>query len=86
MITRGYAIVALCLHVLQELVWLKDKNPLPSCCFVSHNYLDNFCVTVYRTTVCNAVGSSLKAVDVKTEDASEDVAHLDAFCVKDKGQ
>lgn len=38
------------------------------------------------TTVCNAVGSSLKAVDVKTEDASEDVAHLDAFCVKDKGE
>lgn len=36
--------------------------------------------------MCDVVGSSLKAVDVKTEDASEDVAHLDAFCVKDKGQ
>ncbi|CAG5891670.1 unnamed protein product [Menidia menidia] len=36
------------------------------------------------TTVCNIVGSSLKAVDVSTEKAPEDVAHLDAFCIKDK--
>ncbi|KAM3858464.1 uncharacterized protein susd5 [Diretmus argenteus] len=37
------------------------------------------------TTVCNNVGSALKAVDVRTENATEDIAHLDAFCVKDKG-
>ncbi|KAF1381577.1 hypothetical protein PFLUV_G00155420 [Perca fluviatilis] len=37
------------------------------------------------TTVCNVVGSVLKAVDVRTENATEDAAHLDAFCVKDKG-
>uniref|UniRef100_A0A667XBV8 Sushi domain containing 5 n=1 Tax=Myripristis murdjan TaxID=586833 RepID=A0A667XBV8_9TELE len=36
------------------------------------------------TTVCNIVGSTLKAVDVKTENATEDTTHLDAFCVKDK--
>nr|XP_046273670.1 sushi domain-containing protein 5 [Scatophagus argus] len=37
------------------------------------------------TTVCNAVGGALKAVDVRTENATEDSAHLDAFCIKDKG-
>ncbi|XP_074468488.1 uncharacterized protein susd5 [Sebastes fasciatus] len=37
------------------------------------------------TTVCNVVGSALKAVDVRTENATEDAAHLDAFCFKDKG-
>uniref|UniRef100_UPI003AB02A00 uncharacterized protein susd5 n=1 Tax=Centroberyx gerrardi TaxID=166262 RepID=UPI003AB02A00 len=37
------------------------------------------------TTVCNIVGSVLKAVDVRTENATEETAHLDAFCVKDKG-
>lgn len=43
-------------------------------------------MSVSRTTVCNIAGSTLKAVDVKTENATEDVAHLDAFCIKDKGQ
>ncbi|XP_070840062.1 probable serine/threonine-protein kinase kinX [Chaetodon trifascialis] len=37
------------------------------------------------TTVCNVVGSALKAVDVRTENATEDAAHLDAFCIKDRG-
>ncbi|XP_070702973.1 sarcoplasmic reticulum histidine-rich calcium-binding protein [Pempheris klunzingeri] len=37
------------------------------------------------TTVCNVVGSALKAVDVRTENATEDAAHMDAFCIKDKG-
>ncbi|XP_034401240.1 sushi domain-containing protein 5 [Cyclopterus lumpus] len=37
------------------------------------------------TTVCNVVGSALKAVDVRTENTIEDTAHLDAFCIKDKG-
>lgn len=37
------------------------------------------------TTVCNVVGSALKAVDVRTENVTEDAAHLDAFCIKDKG-
>ncbi|KAF7664904.1 hypothetical protein LDENG_00160830 [Lucifuga dentata] len=37
------------------------------------------------TTVCNFVGGALKAVDVRTENATEDTARLDAFCVKDKG-
>ncbi|XP_069032805.1 sushi domain-containing protein 5 [Embiotoca jacksoni] len=37
------------------------------------------------TTVCNVVGSALKAVDVRIENATEDAAHLDAFCIKDKG-
>ncbi|KAG7501411.1 sushi domain-containing protein 5 [Solea senegalensis] len=37
------------------------------------------------TTVCNIVGSALKAVDVRTENVTADTAHLDAFCVKDKG-
>ncbi|XP_068432312.1 sushi domain-containing protein 5 [Clinocottus analis] len=36
------------------------------------------------TTVCDVVGSALKAVDVRTENATEDAAHLDAFCVVDK--
>ncbi|GLD69553.1 sushi domain-containing protein 5 [Lates japonicus] len=38
------------------------------------------------TTVCNVVGSALKAVDVRTENATEDAAHLVAFCIKDKGE
>ncbi|XP_071356030.1 sushi domain-containing protein 5 isoform X2 [Trachinotus anak] len=37
------------------------------------------------TTVCNSVGSALKAVDVRTENTTEDTAHLDAFCIRDKG-
>ncbi|XP_044191466.1 sushi domain-containing protein 5 isoform X1 [Thunnus albacares] len=37
------------------------------------------------TTVCNIVGGALKAVDVRTENATEETAHLDAFCIKDKG-
>ncbi|KAL6099835.1 susd5 [Pungitius sinensis] len=37
------------------------------------------------TTVCDVVGSARKAVDVRTENATEDAAHLDAFCIKDKG-
>ncbi|XP_041867235.1 sushi domain-containing protein 5 [Melanotaenia boesemani] len=37
------------------------------------------------TTVCNVVGSLLKAVVVRTENATEDMTHLDAFCIKDKG-
>ncbi|XP_053302978.1 sushi domain-containing protein 5 [Pleuronectes platessa] len=37
------------------------------------------------TTVCNVAGSGLNAVDVRTENATEDKAHLDAFCIKDKG-
>ncbi|XP_010733154.2 sushi domain-containing protein 5 [Larimichthys crocea] len=37
------------------------------------------------TTVCNVEGSALKAVDVRTENATEDAAHLDAFCIKDRG-
>ncbi|TNN85733.1 Sushi domain-containing protein 5 [Liparis tanakae] len=36
------------------------------------------------TTVCNVVGSALKAVDVRTENGTEDAAHLDAFCIKEK--
>ncbi|KAM9838161.1 uncharacterized protein susd5 [Aulostomus maculatus] len=36
------------------------------------------------TTVCNIVGGALKAVDVKTENATEDTAHLSSFCIKDK--
>ncbi|XP_026156456.1 sushi domain-containing protein 5 [Mastacembelus armatus] len=39
---------------------------------------------IVGTTVCNTVGSALKAVDVRTENATEDPAHLDAFCIKDK--
>ncbi|KAM8840176.1 uncharacterized protein susd5 [Spinachia spinachia] len=37
------------------------------------------------TTVCAVVGSTRKAVDVRTENTTEDAAHLDAFCIKDKG-
>ncbi|XP_022603329.1 sushi domain-containing protein 5 [Seriola dumerili] len=37
------------------------------------------------TTVCNSAGSALKAVDVRAENTTEDTAHLDAFCIKDKG-
>ncbi|XP_049891078.1 sushi domain-containing protein 5 [Epinephelus moara] len=40
---------------------------------------------IVGTTVCNVVGSALKAVDVRTENATEDATHLDAFCIKDKG-
>uniref|UniRef100_A0A3B3BTF5 Sushi domain containing 5 n=1 Tax=Oryzias melastigma TaxID=30732 RepID=A0A3B3BTF5_ORYME len=36
------------------------------------------------TTVCNVAGGSLRAVDVRTENATEDAAHLDAFCITDK--
>uniref|UniRef100_A0A3P8T7C9 Sushi domain containing 5 n=1 Tax=Amphiprion percula TaxID=161767 RepID=A0A3P8T7C9_AMPPE len=35
------------------------------------------------TTVCNIVGSALKAVDVRIENATDDTTHLDAFCIKD---
>uniref|UniRef100_A0A4W5K074 Sushi domain-containing protein n=1 Tax=Hucho hucho TaxID=62062 RepID=A0A4W5K074_9TELE len=38
-----------------------------------------------RTTVCSNEGRSLKAADVKIENATEDNTHLDVFCVKDKG-
>lgn len=64
----------------------KTQVPFTSRCFVFHNCSANFCIAISRTTVCSVVGGSLKAVDVKTEDASEDVAYLEAFCVKDKGQ
>ncbi|CAJ1084058.1 sushi domain-containing protein 5 isoform X1 [Xyrichtys novacula] len=37
------------------------------------------------TTVCNVVGGALKAVDVRTENATEDGAHLNAFCIEDRG-
>ncbi|KAM9385699.1 uncharacterized protein susd5 [Pholidichthys leucotaenia] len=37
------------------------------------------------TTVCNFVGSTLKAVDVRIGNATQGAAHLDAFCIKDKG-
>ncbi|CAN9503960.1 unnamed protein product [Ophioblennius macclurei] len=36
------------------------------------------------TTVCNIVGSTLKAVDVRMENSTDVTAHLDAFCIKDK--
>ena len=36
--------------------------------------------------MCNAAGSAPKAVDVRTENATVDGAHLDAFCIKDKGR
>ncbi|XP_061598520.1 sushi domain-containing protein 5 [Cololabis saira] len=36
------------------------------------------------TTVCNMVSGSVKAVDVRTENATEDTGHLAAFCIKDK--
>lgn len=49
------------------------------------------CLLPCSTTECNVVGSVLKAVDVRTENATEDAEHLDAehldaFCIKDKGQ
>ncbi|XP_077362562.1 uncharacterized protein susd5 isoform X1 [Festucalex cinctus] len=37
------------------------------------------------TTVCNYVGGSLKAVDVKTENATGDTTTFNGFCIKDKG-
>ncbi|XP_041665699.1 sushi domain-containing protein 5 [Cheilinus undulatus] len=37
------------------------------------------------TTVCNFVGSALKPVDVRTENATEETSHLNAFCIKDRG-
>uniref|UniRef100_A0AAQ4PBV5 Sushi domain containing 5 n=1 Tax=Gasterosteus aculeatus aculeatus TaxID=481459 RepID=A0AAQ4PBV5_GASAC len=37
------------------------------------------------TTVCDVVGNARKAVDVRTENATKDAAHLDAFCIKDRG-
>ncbi|XP_056153945.1 sushi domain-containing protein 5 [Lampris incognitus] len=37
------------------------------------------------TTVCKNVGSAVKTVDVRTENATEDYTHLDAFCIIDKG-
>ncbi|XP_013861194.1 sushi domain-containing protein 5 [Austrofundulus limnaeus] len=36
------------------------------------------------TTVCDVEGSSLKAVNVRTENGTKDTAHLSAFCIKDK--
>ncbi|XP_020490393.2 uncharacterized protein susd5 [Labrus bergylta] len=36
------------------------------------------------TTVCNIVGSAFKAVDVRTQNATEDAANLNAFCIKDR--
>lgn len=36
--------------------------------------------------MCDLQGSSLKAVNVRTENGTEDTAHLNAFCIKDKGQ
>lgn len=35
--------------------------------------------------MCNVVGGALKAVDVKTENATGDFARLKAFCIKDRG-
>ncbi|XP_061520287.1 sarcoplasmic reticulum histidine-rich calcium-binding protein [Phycodurus eques] len=37
------------------------------------------------TTVCNYVGGSLKAVEVRTENATGDAASVNGFCIKDKG-
>lgn len=36
--------------------------------------------------MCSVVAGALKAVDVKTENATEDFAHLNAFCIKDRGE
>ncbi|XP_057684104.1 sushi domain-containing protein 5 isoform X2 [Corythoichthys intestinalis] len=36
------------------------------------------------TTVCNYVGGSLKAVDVRLENATSDAKSLNGFCIKDK--
>ncbi|XP_055081284.1 uncharacterized protein susd5 [Periophthalmus magnuspinnatus] len=38
------------------------------------------------TTVCNVETGTLKAVDVKVENVTEDFTNLDAFCIKDKGK
>ncbi|XP_029022129.1 protein starmaker [Betta splendens] len=35
------------------------------------------------TTVCDTVGGAPKAVDVRTQNATDDSANLDAFCIKD---
>ncbi|XP_043994519.1 sushi domain-containing protein 5 [Gambusia affinis] len=53
-------------------------------CFFSHCTRGWLYGGTVGTTVCNAEGSSLKAVNVKTENATEDSAHLSAFCMKDK--
>ncbi|XP_049606065.1 sushi domain-containing protein 5 [Syngnathus scovelli] len=37
------------------------------------------------TTVCSYVGGSLKAVDVRTENATGDSSSSSGFCIKDKG-
>uniref|UniRef100_A0A3P9NFF9 Sushi domain containing 5 n=1 Tax=Poecilia reticulata TaxID=8081 RepID=A0A3P9NFF9_POERE len=53
-------------------------------CFFSHCTRGWLYGGTVGTTVCNAEGSSLKAVNVKTENATEDTTHLSAFCMKDK--
>ncbi|XP_038144843.1 sushi domain-containing protein 5 [Cyprinodon tularosa] len=53
-------------------------------CFFSHCTRGWLYGATVGTTVCNTDGSSLKAVDVKTENATEKTAHLSAFCIKDK--
>uniref|UniRef100_A0A3Q2DYA3 Sushi domain containing 5 n=1 Tax=Cyprinodon variegatus TaxID=28743 RepID=A0A3Q2DYA3_CYPVA len=53
-------------------------------CFFSHCTRGWLYGATVGTTVCNTDGSSLKAVDVKTENATEETAHLSAFCIKDK--
>ncbi|MEQ2310464.1 hypothetical protein AMECASPLE_009068 [Ameca splendens] len=53
-------------------------------CFFSHCTRGWLYGGMVGTTVCNIEGSSLKAVNVKTENATEDTAHLSAFCMKGK--
>ncbi|KAM4724684.1 uncharacterized protein susd5 [Anableps anableps] len=53
-------------------------------CFFSHCTSGWLYGGTVGTTVCNTEGSSVKAVIVKTENATEDTAHLSAFCMKDK--
>uniref|UniRef100_A0A3Q2PJ62 Sushi domain containing 5 n=1 Tax=Fundulus heteroclitus TaxID=8078 RepID=A0A3Q2PJ62_FUNHE len=53
-------------------------------CFFSHCTRGWLYGVMVGTTVCNTEGSSLKAVNVKTENATEAAAHLSAFCTKDK--
>ncbi|KAK5605095.1 hypothetical protein CRENBAI_026517 [Crenichthys baileyi] len=53
-------------------------------CFFSHCTRGWLYGGTVGTTVCNIEGSSLKAVNVKTENVTEDTAHLSAFCMKDK--
>uniref|UniRef100_A0A3B5Q4A0 Sushi domain containing 5 n=1 Tax=Xiphophorus maculatus TaxID=8083 RepID=A0A3B5Q4A0_XIPMA len=53
-------------------------------CFFSHCTRGWLYGGTVGTTVCSVEGSSLKAVNVKTENATEDTAHLSAFCMKDK--